>query len=228
MRRNQTNDTIFLAENEISFYLLGAFITDGTIDIRNNSFRASISSIDKDWITKIGDLIVPTAKIGKLKNTNCYRLAFTSKSIVDWLVSYGCTPNKSKTLELKKDIPKEYVVDFLRGVIDGDGSICASHITKHLKFGVKVYSRLDFYITTGSKLFGEQIHKLINPICGCKLYVKNRRQIIMNNGKIIQPTTYWSIQSGRKEVKIFLNKIYYKDNKINLARKQNIVELYCF
>ncbi|MEZ4156920.1 MAG: hypothetical protein R3B52_03085, partial [Candidatus Paceibacterota bacterium] len=39
-----------------------------------------------------------------------------------FLMSIGLTPNKSKTLA-KVDIPDKFFIDFLRGCIDGDGSI---------------------------------------------------------------------------------------------------------
>jgi hypothetical protein len=226
MKKHKTNDTIFTSENDISFYLLGAFITDGNISVDNNeNYRLSICSKDIEWISVIRNLIVPDAIIHK--NNECYELRFRSETIKNWLISYGCTPHKSKTVQLMKPIPNQYIPDFIRGVIDGDGCICASHYTKQLVSGTKLYKKLDFYITSGSKIFAEQINKMIQPYCKSRIYTKNIKQITMKSGKIIKPTTYWSIQSGRLEVKNFLNKIYYMDNKLNLARKQKIVDQYC-
>jgi intein/homing endonuclease len=228
MRKHQTNDTIFTSENDLSFYLLGAFMTDGNITIdKNGNHRISIASNDEEWIIALQQLIVPQAKIKKDSRVNCYEIRFRSEIIKDWLISYGCTPHKSNTLKIEKQIPAQYTFDFLRGIMDGDGCICASHYTKRLASGIKKYPRLDFYITTGSKQFGEQIQKLIEPMCKCILYTKNRKEIVMTNGKIIKPTTYWYVQSGRIEVKNFLDTIYYSTNKLNLARKQKIVDQYC-
>lgn len=226
MRKNQTNDNVFTKEDDISFYLLGAFITDGNIYVNNKGHhQISITSADKIWIEDMRQLIVPTAKI--IIKKNCFTLKFTNEIIKNWLVSYGYTPKKSNTVKLEREIPKRYIFDFLRGVIDGDGCICASHYTKQLKSGIKNYQTLSLYITTGSKLFGEQLLKLIEPVCSCVLYTKRRKEVIMKNGKIIKPTTYWYVQSGKKDIKNFLDKTYYKNNKLNLERKQKIVDQYC-
>lgn len=230
MRKNLTNDTIFTGENDLSFYLLGAIITDGTVKLRKNRKpEIRIGSIDYEWIVFIRDLIVPNAKIHKRISLykDFYTVEWSSEIIANWLISYGCKPRKSKTVKLEKEIPKQYQCDFLRGVIDGDGCICASQYTKKLKSGIKTYPTLSLYITTGSKIFGEQLIKMIEPLCKCVLYTKNIKEIVMKNGKIIKPTTYWNVQSAKIELKNCLDKIYYHDNRINLTRKQKIVDQYC-
>src|ERR1700677_3649674 len=43
------NTSVFTNENAISYYLLGAFITDGSV--RKSGNRVEITSMDKEWLT---------------------------------------------------------------------------------------------------------------------------------------------------------------------------------
>ena len=116
------NYDIFTKENEISFYLLGLFYSDGNVYSNGSSHESSIKSIDISLLSSIRDLVCPNKKISKVKGNNCYKLVFTNKIIFDWLNTWGCVPNKTKILKFP-NIPKEYNLHFLRGLIDGDGSI---------------------------------------------------------------------------------------------------------
>lgn len=58
-----------------------------------------------------------------LKNQGQHlRITFTSKEITNFLRSVGLTERKSLTVEWPK-MPTEYMGDFMRGLIDGDGSV---------------------------------------------------------------------------------------------------------
>src|SRR5258708_23878790 len=132
-KKHKTNTEIFLNENAISYYLLGAYMTDGNVCTTPRYKNFSISSNDGDWMNIIKDLISPTRSLRKREKhfiLKCFDL-----KIIDWLISYGCLPNKSLTLEIKKEIPKLYIRDFIRGIVDGDGSIsiCKYNKTKNNK-----------------------------------------------------------------------------------------------
>src|SRR5277367_1082418 len=129
----QYNVENFTKEDAISFYLLGAFCTDGCMSA--NQFI--INSKDRDWLNDIRNLICPNIKIGQSKVSNCYSLQFTNKYIYAWLVKHGCRPRKSLRLRLP-DIPQEYLFDFVRGCLDGDGSISTYQASK--KRGTKTYT----------------------------------------------------------------------------------------
>jgi hypothetical protein len=51
-----------------------------------------------------------------------YRLQWRNRAFYDWLIAIGPTPRKSLTIGPLR-IPDEYFADFMRGCIDGDGTI---------------------------------------------------------------------------------------------------------
>ena len=55
-----------------------------------------------------------------------------------WLAQFGVAPQKSLTLEFPTNIPADRIRDFVRGVIDGDGSIWI-HNYRQVKGGETVY-----------------------------------------------------------------------------------------
>lgn len=118
------NLDLFITPNKITYYLLGAFMSDGCVDVSLR--RISIFSIDSDWLIQISNYLCPDKSPQKRKTTNCYNLTINSRQITDWFVSNKCTQNKSLTLQMP-DVPDQYFSHFVRGVFDGDGSI---HINK--------------------------------------------------------------------------------------------------
>ncbi|MDE3089655.1 MAG: hypothetical protein KGJ80_09790, partial [Chloroflexota bacterium] len=60
-------------------------------------------------------------KIGGL-GTIAHRVQFGDVILYRWLLDIGLTPNKSKSIGVL-DIPDEYFFNFLRGHLDGDGTI---------------------------------------------------------------------------------------------------------
>lgn len=117
------NTDIFLKEDSISYYLLGIFITDGNIFLSKKSGSASIElkSIHFDFLSKIRDLICKDRKITKSHNS-CFRLRIHNNIIGKWLIENQCVPNKTKIVKFP-NVPIEYLPDFVRGLIDGDGSL---------------------------------------------------------------------------------------------------------
>lgn len=70
-----------------------------------------------------------------------YFLQFGDRIFYDFLLSIGLMPAKSKVLgEIK--IPKEYFADFLRGCIDGDGSIgyCSHPESRWPQLKIRLFS----------------------------------------------------------------------------------------
>jgi hypothetical protein len=106
---------------KLSSYWLGMMATDGTVHHRRT--RIELSLKDKEHVEKFRNYLSPNLKIYHLFHNKygspIYRVCFSNKGIYDDLVAIGITPQKSSTLNYKGVI--DY--DFLRGVIDGDGTI---------------------------------------------------------------------------------------------------------
>ena len=142
-------------------YVIGVIATDGNLspDLRH----IHITSKDEEMILNCKKCLGITNIIGKKarggsKDKKYYVLQFGDKNFFEFLLSIGITPRKSKTInELK--IPKEYFKDFLRGCIDGDGSITISNHSesRYPQYKVRLCSAskkfLDWILETCFDLF---------------------------------------------------------------------------
>jgi hypothetical protein len=122
-RKYIVNTNVFLHENDLSFYLLGAYMTDGHINDKKHHLNFNLSSKDFDWVELIRNLLSPQKPIYSSKKSECYSIELSDIESMSWLISYGCGPRKSKTLVMARTIPLTYYPDFIRGLIDGDGCI---------------------------------------------------------------------------------------------------------
>ena len=152
----------FLIENENIFnkidsadkaYWLGFLSADGYIT-KNNQIGLTLSEVDKEHIEKFRKFIganyeVKTYKPSKTawSENNYCRLLFTSKTMYKDLVDLGLTTNK--TLDLKRpNIDNKYVLDYIRGFIDADGSL-TSYLPKNKKskaYNLKITSQEDILL----------------------------------------------------------------------------------
>lgn len=101
MNKYKYNLQTFYNLDHISYYILGAFMTDGCVYIskdRPNRKYVTLTSKDKDWLEIINLYICPEKPIlnhGK----NCFRLMYCSTELAEWFISHGCGPHKSLTLK---------------------------------------------------------------------------------------------------------------------------------
>ena len=116
------NLSVLYNEDDISFYLLGAFITDGCVYKNNgNTYACQLSSCDKDWLETIKKILGKNLNIHQFKE-NYWGIRITRNEIAQWFIKHGCIPQKTYSITLPQ-IPEKFFSDFLRGCIDGDGSI---------------------------------------------------------------------------------------------------------
>ena len=106
-------------------YSVGIIATDGNLS--PDGRHLNITSRDEDMVLNIKKLLCLENKIGRKarggsKEKIYYVIQFGDVNFYEFLLSIGLTPAKSKTLK-KINIPDKYFADFLRGCIDGDGSI---------------------------------------------------------------------------------------------------------
>ena len=106
-------------------YVIGVIASDGNLS--PDGRHLNITSKDKEIVLKIKNLLKLKNKIGRKarggnKDKKYYVLQFGDVNFYNFLLSIGLTPAKSKTIS-KIVVPKEFFADFLRGCIDGDGSI---------------------------------------------------------------------------------------------------------
>jgi intein/homing endonuclease len=222
--KHKYNTDIFYNEDAKSYYLLGAYITDGCIINDNNFLRTKLSSKDKDWLELINRYIAPDKPIVKRKDSDCYDLIYNCQEIALWLEEHECVQRKSLVVKMP-NIPNQYMADFIRGCWDGDGSLGFTNRYRKDKNCYERCRRAD--ITSGSKSFIESIFDYLNKI-GIRSSVGTYKPRASEyKGRIIcgKNNYYRIFLSNGEEVYKFCKLIYHQDNCLVMPRKQAIANL---
>lgn len=203
------DNTVFnTIDDEEKSYWLGFLYADGYVSSKNNnSVELSLSSIDIEHLLNYNSFLKNNKSIKVSKvfiNDKMYercRSLVTDKHFHDSLIKLGCIPQKSLTLKFP-DInifsePK-LINHFIRGYIDGDGSVYIS------KNNIKVD-------IIGTKEFLTSIINYLD-LGNKKLYDTRSSKSGKNNYRI----TYFKKES----IKLFYK--LYKDSNIFLKRKYNL------
>jgi hypothetical protein len=220
LQKHTYNINAFTNNDDISYYLLGAFITDGCVYLDRNHKRASISSNDYDWLISIRNIICPTIPLSK--KDNCFSLKLNCPTIYDWLVSNQCTRKKSLTVKFPI-IPEQYLPDFLRGCIDGDGTIMLYNHKR--KYKDKLYSYVRSKISLCSSSFD-----FINAFSKCLIangfpnsFAEIKKLPSKINGRIItQKHPHYRISLGDDATTRAANWLWYPEHKLSMPRKAKI------
>ena len=225
-RNKYQYNNILETENEITSYLLGAFITDGCIHLsetRPNARSLTLDSQDYDWLENIKSVICPDLKIRQDKT--CFRLAFDQHKFIDWFIARGISPNKSLTARLPI-VPRQFWPDLIRGCIDGDG--CVGNYIQHYynKRGDRLpYYKPQCYICSANEPFIEDITNILTSV-GLRFFtdkVKQTPSII--DGRVIHAndTSYlYKVRFSSRIADEFLQWAYYAGHKLSLPRKASI------
>jgi hypothetical protein len=189
------------------WYFVGLITTDGCLssDGRHINFTA-----------KDDQFLEGLKKVLSLENTirskhkgekKCFFIEFGNREFYDFLLSIGLTPKKSLTLgELK--IPDSGFADFLRGVIDGDGSIRSwIHPTNgNEQWSLRVYS--------GAQVFIEWLQRKTEELFLAKGRIHFRKK---GNG-------LYTLKFGKLAAQRILSRCYYEDC-FALGRKNILAQI---
>jgi intein/homing endonuclease len=141
-------------------YVIGIIASDGNVSL--NLRHLNITSKDYPILHSIKDILGLNNKIGVKarggeNDKKYFVLQFGDVRFVEFLDSIGITPNKSKTINVVK-VPDEFFVDFLRGVIDGDGCIDiykhpeSKQLQMRIRIGSASMDFLEFLLTETRRL----------------------------------------------------------------------------
>lgn len=214
--------SVFTNEDNISFYLLGAFITDGCVYKNNkNTYACQLSSIDYEWLRKIADIIGQNLKIHQFSK-GYFGIRITRNDISQWFINRGCLPRKTYNVVLP-DIPDQYFPDFIRGCIDGDGSIGTYYYKNNAKRVCQLIS--------ASQIFLQQIQeKLKTKDIYSTIVNRGKCNSVLNNKHIIAKTDSFSLVFNRYNCFKLLEMSYYNNHQISLNRKylkaKEIIDFY--
>ena len=127
-RQNITkfNQNIFSKiDTEEKAYWLGFLYADGCIGTKENDIELSLKSSDIHHLEKFRDFLgFPKDKHIFQNEIRC-RISFRNKKTRQDLIDLGCIPRKSLVLTFpnEEQVPSYLIPHFVRGYIDGDGSV---------------------------------------------------------------------------------------------------------
>lgn len=189
------------------WYVIGYIATDGNLSIDGR--HINITSKDRDHLYLIRKALFLKNKVGRKARKRggekeYSHLAFGDVKFFKYLKEIGITPKKSLTLG-PFNIKREFFVDFLRGIIDGDGNISTwIHRTNlNRQWCLRIFS--------ASFLFIQWLNKSIesNFEVEGKLYFEKR--IEKKNG-------HYVLKYGKKAAMQILKIVYYP-KCLSLERK---------
>lgn len=190
-------------------YILGLFASDGYLCDTNNQIKFSFSDIDIDVLEKIKIASSYNGEIYKRlislndKVYNVATLIFYSKELRDIFYNYGLTTKKSFTVSIPKEITDKYMIHFIRGFFDGDGSVGGQLIKGSQQMRVR--------IGCGSKEIIEQIKSWLHI------------NINTRNVKISERNNFYEIAYSTND-SIKLYESFYTNYSIFLDRKKKKFE----
>ena len=129
---NGIHDTLFKQiNNSDSAYWLGFLYADGSIRKDRNEITLDLQEQDRKAIE---DFHMYCGNNNSIREHNIHRngkiyksyiSSFSNAAVKENLINLGCVPKKSLILTFpnEQQVPQEYIWDFVRGYIDGDGYI---------------------------------------------------------------------------------------------------------
>ena len=140
-------------------YFLGLLFADGNVskdNTREAMIKIQLLNEDRQLLEKFKSEIMSDGTIMNAKGDTC-ALAIRSNQMAMDLEQFGIIPNKTyETHFLPNNIPSDFLIDFLRGYVDGDGSLyfIAENNTFHL-------SITSHYLTITNN-FRDIVYQLLN------------------------------------------------------------------
>ncbi len=198
--KNLTWDTNFA-------YAVGLITSDGNLspDGRHLAFVSTDMALIDTFKKCLGlkNRISLKKKSGYSKDNKkkCYVVQFGDVKLYSFLTNIGLGPNKSKTIGPLL-IPSAYLADFLRGLIDGDGSIgyFMHPESKRKQFRIR--------ITSASAQFLEWLRKRLTMRLGIK-------------GSIEKVVRAYQLNYYKGDSCKLVRFMYYSDRVPCLGRKLN-------
>lgn len=194
VNRHKVDEAFFdLIDTESKAYFLGLMFSDGSVS--RNQFYIKLK--DEDILLKFKEeLKCDYPILYREFPYKSYTLQISSQTLCNSLIKLGCTPNKTKTIELPI-LETGLYKHFIRGFFDGDGC---------LQLNDKKY-KCRFDLASASKVFLEQIRPLIT----------NKAK---SNGYLGKETKYnvWHLNYSGHQVQNILDWLY-NDSNFYLQRK---------
>lgn len=125
MGRQPRRATFFRFWSPEMAYVLGYWWADGYMRIKRSSTAhiIELASVDQEHLLTLARTIGGKYNLRKVRALgNCYGIEFCSKEMYYDLLALGGMPNKSNIIGFPT-IPAAHLVHFVRGFVDGDGTL---------------------------------------------------------------------------------------------------------
>lgn len=210
-RRSTFDVSLFSGWSRELAYLIGATLTDGCVHSADYTggrwiYRHRVVSwnvADRDWLETLKRILSATREIKTYVRPHgtYHTLYVQGQEIVDCFARYGVLPRKTMTCRVPADLPTEHFYHFLRGVIDGDGSVM---VRAGGKFNRPGYKRLVVTIAAGGEAFLADIQKVVGGS-------------LRHNGKPGHASYMLTFDCGKAAD--LLHKVYADSDLLRLERK---------
>ncbi len=186
-------------------YALGLLATDGNLS--KDGRHITFTSKDKEQVNNFLEALCIKATIGKTYSgatgKPAFRVQISDILFHQFLVSIGITPNKSKTIR-EVLVPPELLIDFVRGVFDGDGSFHAYRDTRWK-------SSFMYYLSfaTASLAFAEFLQGIIFEVCDAQGAIKRAKK-----------SSVWQLAYAKAASQKIIKAMYHKPHSRALSRKK--------
>ena len=194
-------------------YAVGLITTDGCLS--RDGRHLTMTSKDTDLLETVRRCLGIAARITLTTNPRpCHRLQWSDVVFHRWLTEIGLMPAKSLRLGPLR-VPDEWMRDFLRGCIDGDGSI-VTYADRYNTFkkSTYVYTRVYLSLVSASPRFVEWLRDTLRRVAGVSGEVGVRRL----EGR----SDIWRLRYAKREAFRLLRWMYYSPDVPCLRRKYDI------
>ena len=217
------NDNYFEDINsEEKAYFVGLIYADGAVRIHDGRYYLSLELTREDayMVESLANELNCNNKIAIRNRVTPFGYnsfarfeSCNSKKLLDDLSLFGIIPNKSHNSEsfsnIRERIPKHLIRHFLRGLIDGDGSISKRY---------QCNNQNSIVIYQNSKKFCDDFDSLLKFSIGdCSI----KESLMMNNETGMFHLRYRRIGDVQK-----IAEHLYKNSKMHLKRKYELAKLY--
>lgn len=195
-------------DSNIKAYILGFIAADGHVSDKEISI--CLSSVDREILEKIRNeigfesQIKDGLSIGSYGNSAFSKIRFGTKEMIKSLRLLGF--NSDKTINFKTpSIKKEFLIDYYRGLVDGDGSFSKSiYNNKSIKLSFSLCGTKEtlddfrnFFSEYGIK-FNNNLYKRFNTEKCCYTLVASGKDNVMNLLDILYSNADKSLYLSRK------------------------------
>ena len=203
-------------------YAVGLITTDGNLS--KDKRHISLTSSDIDLLKTFKRCLNLKVKIGKnpsnrVGQKQSFRVQFGNVQLYNWLTKVGLCANK--TFKVRSiSVPDGFFPDFIRGHLDGDGSII-TYIDKYNtnKNPKYVYERLMVYLMSASFPHVLWLQKRIEKLARVhgSIQIKKHPQ---------RKRSCYVLKFSKKESIFLLKWIYYQKRLPCLKRKYEIAKIF--